>query len=98
MCAWVRVCVCVCVCVCAHVCMHACMFDAMCIILVQAHSTSSAGYNRLKHGIRGVKPYPSVPGGGVQQQRPHPGHTPRPGGPPPVGAVRSSYQPRQPWQ
>ena len=59
----------------------------------QAPPTSAAGYSRLRHGIRGVKPYPS------SQQRPHPGHAPRHGGsqqsgPPPVGAVRNSFQPR----
>ena len=63
---------------------------------LQVPPTTSAGYSRLKRGIRGVKPpqYPS------SQQRPHPGHAPRTeqSGPPPVGAVRNSFQPRQPWQ
>ena len=62
----------------------------------QVPPTTSAGYSRLKRGIRGVKQpqYPS------SQQRPHPGHAPRTeqSGPPPVGAVRNSFQPRQPWQ
>lgn len=56
---------------------------------------ASTGYNRLKHGIRGVKGYPSQ-----LQQRPHPGHTSRAvvsqqSGPPPMGAARNNFQP---WQ
>ena len=65
----------------------------------QVPPTTSAGYSRLKRGIRGVKPL-QYPSSGQPQQRPHPGHAPRTeqSGPPPVGAVRNSFQPRQPWQ
>ena len=37
---------------------------------VSMQGTSSAGYSRLKHGIRGTRGYPTA-GGVASQQRPH---------------------------
>ena len=52
---------------------------------------TSAGYSKLRQGIRGTRgTYPSIP---RQQQQPAAGHAPRPVGPPPTGhSSRNQYQ------